>query len=143
MYKLIPYVTVKSAMQSLIRSNESTIIQVVDKIQHEITPPANHDCKKPWAMYNDYTINYLLMYGHFRMDIHCLKSEKKASLIVTPSYIYKYDKLLVNRPCIVSIPTGIYHRTTSGIHGDLSLNIITRPKGLESTILRRKYDITI
>lgn len=73
---------------------------------------------------NDYEKNNLLVLsGSRELELYCDVKKKKETLVINEDNIYRNGKLYYGSPAMISWYGCIYHRTTSGKDGCLSINI--------------------
>ena len=125
-------------------------ISGIDRVIHgpnSISPGPIEDSpipvKRPWYMHPGQDDNLLVLQGSRYIDIFDIKTNTKASFIVTPEKVYKNDKLYYDGPAMIVWPAGIFHRIISGDEGSISINMSTRNNNFNLNDNFNIYDLNV
>lgn len=86
-----------------------------------------HNQKESQFYQNRYEQNNLLMMQGMRtIELYCPDTSNTEFLEITPDNIYKNGKLYYGSPAILSWNGQLFHKTTSGAKGAISINFIEK-----------------
>ena len=80
--------------------------------------------ERPWFK-DVYMDRYMyLMNGVHKVDLFCANTNQFHSFMLTPTKVYKNEKLYCEKPSLFMIPSGILYKEHVGVHGCVSTNIM-------------------
>jgi len=118
----------------------------VDRVIHEngaISPGEIGDVKRPWYFHPFQRDNLLVLHGYRTVELYTKDHGKIVTFEIHPDRIYKNGELLYEGGVMLSWPTKVFHRITSGEKGSASLNFAMREKGFDIKTNFNIYDLDL
>jgi hypothetical protein len=117
-------------------------IDAVDRVIHQqgaSSPGPAGEVERPWYMHPCQDDNLMVLHGIRYVDIYTVAHGKVETFVVTPDYVMRNGELVVDGPCILVWPRGVFHRIVSDENtGSVSVNLATHYVGFD---LRTNFDI--
>jgi hypothetical protein len=116
-------------------------IDAIDRVAHvrnAISPGPVGNLDRTWYMHEHQSDHLIVLHGQRTVQLFTKDHGKIEEFIVRPNEIYHNGELVFDGGAVLSWPTHVFHRITSGEDGSASINLAVHYEGFD---IRSNFDI--
>ena len=141
---LVPFRKTEGVTFDLVPMETLPVISAIDRVIHQRaarSPGAVAGVERPWYMHTQQEDNLLVLHGRRTVELYSREHGRVETFTVEPGRVTRGERVVCDRPAMLSWPRRVFHRITSGDMGSISLNFAVRDPDCDMKTNFNIYDL--